>query len=139
MNGISLLLTLASLNVVYSWRTGVDQQAEYVLQIEPEIVTALLTGGPRGEGEEIFSDVPPTAGPFARICISILPKDSPAARHTAAAEDQFRQLLLSAGRYASRDRTLPAADAPPAIVWPARPGALPEQSLGVTTGWQPDT
>jgi hypothetical protein len=136
MNGISLLLALASLNVVYSWRTGVDQQAEYVLQIEPDIVQALISGGPRGEGEEIFSDIPANAGPFARICISILPKDSPAARHTAAAEDQFRQLLLS-GRYASRG-PLPAADAP-AILWPARPGALPEQSLGVTTGWQPDS
>ena len=36
MNGFSLLLAFASLGVVYSWRTGADQQQEYVLQIEPE-------------------------------------------------------------------------------------------------------
>jgi len=86
MNGFSLLLALAGMSVVYSWRTGVDQQQEYVLQIEPEIVQALLTGGPRGEGEEIFSDIPADAGPFQRLCISILPKDGIPARHTAAAE-----------------------------------------------------
>ncbi len=137
MNGFSLLLTIASLGVVYSWRTGVDQQQEYVLQIEPEIVQALLTGGPRGEGEEIFSDIPPDAGPFQRLCISVLPKDGIPARHTAAAEDQFRQLILSAGRYASR--TVTAADPQPAILWPGRAGGIPEQSYGITTGWQPDT
>src|SRR5436305_1650066 len=136
MNGISLLLTLASLNVVYSWRTGVDQQQEYVLQIEPEIVQALLTGGPRGEGEEIFSDIPADAGPFQRLCISILPKDGIPARHTAAAEEQFRQLIISAGRYASR--TITAADPQPSVLWPGRAGGIPEQSYGITTGWQPD-
>jgi hypothetical protein len=136
MNGFSLLLAFAGLSVVYSWRTGVDQQQEYVLQIEPEIVQALITGGPRGEGEEIFSDIPPDAGPFHRLCISILPKDGIPARHTAAAEDQFRQLILSAGRYASR--TLTAADPQPSILWPGRAGGIPEQSYGVTTGWQPD-
>jgi hypothetical protein len=137
MNGFSLLLTFASLGVVYSWRTGADQQQEYVLQIEPDIVQALLTGGPRGEGEEIFSDIPADAGPFQRLCISVLPKDGIPARHTAAAEDQFRQLILSAGRYASR--TVTAADPLPAILWPGRAGGIPEQSYGITTGWQPDT
>src|SRR5262245_21521565 len=136
MNGFSLLLSIASLGVVYSWRTGVDQQQEYVLQIEPEIVQALITGGPRGDGEEIFSDIPPDAGPFQRLCIGVLPKDGIPARHTAAAEDQFRQLILSAGRYASR--TVTAADPQPSILWPGRAGGIPEQSYGVTTGWQPD-
>src|SRR4029434_10845429 len=98
MNGFSLLMVLASLGVVYSWRTGVDQQQEYVLQIEPEIVQALSAG------EEIFSDVPADAGPFQRLAIQILPKDGVATRHTATGEEQFRQLLLAAGRYASRDR-----------------------------------
>src|SRR5437016_161364 len=120
MNGFSLLLMFASLGVVYSWRTGVDQQQEYVLQIEPEIVQALLTVGPNGQPEEIFSDVPADVGPFQRFCITILPKDSPPARHTAAGEEQFRQLLVSAGRYASRDRTLVAPDAQTTILWPGR-------------------
>jgi hypothetical protein len=132
MNGFSLLLTFASLSVVYSWRAGVDQQQEYVLQIEPEIVQALAAG------EEIFSDIPADAGPFARLCISILPKDGVPARHTAAADEQFRQLLISSSRYASRDRNLVAPDSPSSILWPGRAGAIPEQSYGVTTGWQPD-
>jgi hypothetical protein len=139
MNGFSLLLTLASLSVVYSWRTGVDQQQEYVLQIEPEIVQLLLTPTANGQPEEIFSDIPADAGPFQRLCISILPKDGIPARHTAAAEEQFRQLLISAGRYASRDRTLPATDPQPTIAWPGRAGGIPEQSYGVTTGWQADS
>ena len=132
MNGFSLLLTFASLSVVYSWRAGVDQQQEYVLQIEPEIVQALAAG------EEIFSDVPADAGSFARLCITILPKDGIPARHTATAEEQFRQLLVSASRFASRDRNLVAPDSQTTILWPGRAGASPEQSYGVTTGWQPD-
>jgi hypothetical protein len=131
MNGFSLLLAFASLGVVYSWRTGVDQQQEYVLQIEPEILQQLAAG------EEIYSDAPPEAGTFQRLCIMILPKDGIASRHTAAAEERFRQLLVSAGRFASRDRTLVAPDLPLPILWPGRSGAAPDQMHGITTGWQP--
>jgi hypothetical protein len=138
MNGFSLLLALASLGVTYTWRAGVDQQQEYVLQIEPEIVQLLLTGGPRGDGEEIISEVPADVGPFQRLCITILPKDSVPARHTAVAEDQFRQLLVTAGRYASRDFSQPGSALPPTILWPGRVGSSPEQSYGVTANWQPD-
>lgn len=132
MNGFSLLLTIASLGVVYSWRTGVDQQQEYVLQIEPEIVQALSAG------EEIFSDVPADVGSLARLVITILPKDGIPARHTAAGEDRFRQLLLASGRYASRDMAPVTSDPQTTILWPGRAGGTPEQSYGVTTGWQPD-
>jgi hypothetical protein len=132
MNGFSLLLTLASLGVVYSWRTGVDQQQEYVLQIEPEIVQALAAG------QEIKSDIPPDAGTFQRLCIVILPKDGALTRHTAAGEQQFRQLVAAAGRTASSDRNLLTADVEPTILWPGRPGSNPERSYGVATGWQPD-
>src|SRR6185369_11170775 len=133
MNGFSLLLTIASLGVVYSWRTGVDQQQEYVLQIEPEIVQALSAG------EEIFSDVPADVGSLARLCITILPKDGIPARHTPQGEERFRQLLLASGRYASRDVAPVTSDPQATIVWPARAGGSPEQTYGVTTGWQPDT
>src|SRR5688572_30374224 len=132
MNGFSLLFALASISVVYSWRTGVDQQQEYLLQIEPEIVQALASG------EEIFSDIPADSGSFARLCITVLPKDGVPARHTAAGEEQFRQLLISSGRYASRDRSVVPGDSQTTILWPGRAGASPEQSYGVTTGWQPD-
>ena len=139
MNGVSLLLAIASLGVVYSWRTGVDQQQGTVLQMEPEIVQALLAPvGPTGKPEEIDSDVPPEAGSLQRICISILPKDSPAAKHTIAGEERFRQLVAAAGRLASSDRTLLTSDAPATILWPGRPNSLPEQTYGVTTGWQGD-
>jgi hypothetical protein len=131
MNGFSLLLAFTSLGVVYSWRTGVDQQQEYVLQIEPEILQQLAAG------EEIYSDAPSEAGPFQRLCIMVLPKDGSAARHTAAGEERFRQLLVSAGRYASRDRTLVTPDNHPPILWPGRSGGVPDQTYGITTGWQP--
>jgi hypothetical protein len=132
MNGVALLLTLASLGPIFSSRTGLDQQLEYVLQIEPEIVPLLSAG------EEIFSDVPADAGAFQRLCITVLPKDGAPARHTAVGEEQFRNLLLAAGRYASRERTPLSVDAQPMILWPARAGTSPEQTSGVTTGWQPD-
>jgi hypothetical protein len=132
MNGFSLLLTIASLGVVYSWRTGVDQQQEYVLQIEPEIVQALSAG------EEIFSDVPADAGSLARLCITVLPKDGIPARHTAAGEERFRQLIVASGRYASRDVAPVTSDSQATILWPARAGGTPDQNFGVTTGWQPD-
>jgi len=139
MNGFSLLLAFASLGVTYSWRTGLDQQQEYVLQIEPEIVATLLSGvGGQNQPEEIFSDVPLEAGAPQRICIAILPKDTPATRHTPAGEEQFRQLVVSAGRVASRDPTLVAPDPSPTILWPGRAGSAPEQTYGVVTGWQPD-
>jgi hypothetical protein len=132
MNGFSLLMVLASLGVQYSWRTGADQQQEYILQIEPEIVQAL------GAGEEIYSDVPANVGPLARLCITILAKDGVPAKRTLAGEEQFRQLLVAAGRYASRDRTLVVGDSSTTILWPGKSGAAPEQNYGVTTGWQPD-
>lgn len=131
MNGFSLLV-VAALGVVYSWRTGIDQQQEYVLQIEPEVVQALAAG------EEIFSELPADAGSFQRLCIVVLAKDATAVRHTAAAEQQFRQLYAGAGRYASRDRNLLPADPLPTLLWPGKTGANPEQTYGVNTGWQPD-
>src|SRR5437016_779804 len=138
MNGVSLLLTLASLSVAYSWRAGVDGQQEYVLQIEPDIVQTLITRRPGEPPEEIYAEIPADAGPFQRLCITILPKDGAAARHTTAAEEQFRQILISAARYASRDRGVVAPDNAPTILWSARAGANPEALSGVTTGWQPD-
>jgi len=138
MNGVSLLLTLASLNVVYSWRAGVDGQQEYVLQIEPEIVQTLVTRRPGEPPEEIQAEIPADAGPFQRLCIMILPKDGAPTRHTAAAEDQFRQISVAAPRYASRSLNPAALDNAATIFWPARAGAAPEQISGIPPSWQPD-
>lgn len=138
MNGVSLLLALASLNVVYSWRAGVDGQQEYILQIEPEIVQTLITRRPGDPPEEILAEIPADAGPFQRLVIMILPKDGTPTKHSAAAEDQFRQILVSASRYASRSLTPATADNSATILWPARAGAGPQQVNGVTTTWQAD-
>ena len=44
MNGVSLLLALSALGQVFATRTGIDKQPEYVLQIAPEVVPALIAG-----------------------------------------------------------------------------------------------
>lgn len=127
MNGVVLFVALAGPAVDYSWRTTPDRQQEYTIQIEPEILRPLSTG------EQIHSDVPAEAGQIQRLCIRI--GMTPTA-HTAAGEQAFRQLLVSAGRVASADRALAAADTQTTILWPAR--SNPEQTYGVTCGWQPD-
>jgi hypothetical protein len=127
MNGVALLVALTSLGVDYSWRTTSDRQQEYTIQIEPEVIK------PLGTGQQIQSDVPQEAGQIQRLCIRI---GMTPAVHTAAAEQVFRQLLISAGRVASADRSLVVTDNQTTIVWPAR--SNPEQSFGVTHGWQPD-
>src|SRR5437763_1355929 len=138
MNGVSLLLALASLNVVYSWRAGIDGQQEYVLQIEPEIVQTLIARRPGEPPEEILAKIPADAGPFQRLVIMILPTDGTPTKHSVAAEDQFRQILVSASRYASRSLTPATADNSATILWPARAGTGPQQVSGVTTSWQAD-
>ena len=92
MNGVALLLALAAPAVDYSWRTAPDRQQEYTIQIEPEILKPLASG------EQIQSDVPLEAGQIQRLCIRI---GMTPATHTAAGEQLFRQLLVSAGRVAS--------------------------------------
>jgi hypothetical protein len=129
MNGISLLVTWAALTapgVEYSWRTTADNQQEYTIQIPPEFLPLVLGG------QEIQSDVPADAGQVQRLCVRI----GAAVQHAAAADQRFRQLLVSAGRYASANPSLAATDAQPTILWPARTN--PEQWFGARTGWQPD-
>jgi hypothetical protein len=132
MNAATWLVALTALGVQYSYRTGLDRQPEYVLQIEPEVLPALAAG------EQIYSEIPSDVGPFARLCLIILPPDGTPAKHTATAEEQFRQLLVSSARYAARDRGALASDLPPAILWPGRGTGAPEAHYGVSTGWQPD-
>lgn len=127
MNGVALVLALSALGVDYSWRTTDEGQLEYVIQIEPEFIKALA------DGEEIHSDVPAEAGPLQRLCVRI---GTTPAKHSAASVQRYKQLLVAGGRYASTDPAIPAPDAAPTIIWPAR--TLPEQSYNVTYGWQPD-
>jgi hypothetical protein len=66
-----------------------------------------------------------------RLCIRI---GNTPAEHSVASVQKFRELLVTAGRYASRAGA--ATDAQATIVWPAQ--RLPQQATGVTYGWQPD-
>ena len=112
MNGFSLLLTIASLSVVYSWRTGVDQQQEYVLQIEPEIVQALSAG------EEIFSDVPSsTFTPERFSAISAI--DLFAETGLAKSKSEARRLISSGGAYINNERVNDEATSPSSVKSPA--------------------
>jgi len=127
MNAVALMVALAAAGVDYQVETTSDKQQQYTIQIEPELL--LRVAG----GEEIHSEVPADAGPLQRLCIRI-GMTKPV--HAPTSEAAFRQLLLSASRWAMADRTLTAADSPPTILWPAR--STPEQSRNLRYGWQPD-
>jgi hypothetical protein len=126
MNGIALLIAVAALGVDYQLETTADKQQQYTIQIEPEILK-LVAGG-----EEIHSEVPLEAGQIQRLCIRIGLSKTP---RTPGGEAAFRQLLVSASRWASADRALSSADSP-TILWPVR--ANPEQTFNLRYGWQPD-
>lgn len=128
MNGITLAALLAALAVDYQVETTTDNQLQYTIQIEPEILKLVASG------EEIHSEVPVGAAQVQRLCIRI---GTIKPTHTAAGEAAFRQLLVSASRWASARVTPVGADAPPTIFWPAR--ANPKQTLGLSYGFQPDT
>jgi len=128
MNGITLVVALAALAVDYQVETTADNQQQYTIQIEPEILK-LVAGG-----EEIHSEVPFDAAQVQRLCIRI---GTTKPKHTAAGEATFRQLQVSASRWASAKATPVGVDSPPTILWPAL--ANPKQTLGVSFGFQPDT
>jgi hypothetical protein len=88
--------------VVYSWRAGVDGQQEYVLQVEPEILQSS-----RPVKRHTYERRARRGGQVQRLCIVVLPKGGTAAAHTQLAEDRFRQLALTASRYASNDPASP--------------------------------
>jgi hypothetical protein len=127
MNGVAIALTLATLGVDYSVGMTEEGQVEYTIQIEQEFLKSLA------EGEEILSEVPPEAGNVQRICIRI---GNTPVRHTAAAMQEYKRLLVSASRLASSDPALTSGEALSTILWPSR--TLPVESFGVDYGWQPD-
>jgi hypothetical protein len=127
MNGVALLVALASLGVDYDVQRLEDGKLEYVIQIEPEFLRLLA------EGQPIQSDVPANAGQVERILVRV--GTSPA-RHSPAHQAEYRNLLTSSARYASRAATGAATDASTPILWPAK--AKPQLTYHVTCGFQPD-
>jgi hypothetical protein len=127
MNGVALLVAIATVGVDYSWRKTEEGLGEYTIQIEPEIRDLLVAG------EEVSSEMPPHADGVQRICIRI--GNSPV-RHSAASIQRFKALWAGSGRYASADPNVAGGDAQTTILWPSRTN--PEQTYAVNYGWQPD-
>ena len=65
MHGLALLLAAASVGVDYGWQPDADGVMEYIIQIEPELITALQ------KGEAIISEVHPDATGVRRFRIQI--------------------------------------------------------------------
>jgi len=65
MNGLGLLLVLATPGIDYGWKPGPDGQLEYIIQLEPQALDAL-----RG-GKEISSDVHPDVRSVRRIVLRV--------------------------------------------------------------------
>src|SRR5688500_3963836 len=118
MNGIVLLVAISSLGVDYSWRTTAEGDVEYVLQVEPAFIQALV------DGEEIHSDVPAEVGKAQRVVLRIDTKELPkTAADVQRARAIFRGQSRTNGEYAT-------------VLW--RAGKPPEETTAVTYGWQPD-
>src|SRR5688500_6980189 len=101
MNGVALLVALATVGGDNSWRETEEGLGEYTIQIAPEIRDLLVAG------EEVASEMPAHADSVQRICIRI--GNSPA-RHSAAAIQRFKSLWAGAGRYASADPNAAGGD-----------------------------
>lgn len=75
MHGLALLLAAASVGVDYGWQPGADGAMEYIIQLEPELISALQ------KGEAIISEIHPDARGVRRFRIQIgtdpLPRSAP--------------------------------------------------------------
>ena len=65
MHGFALLLAAASVGVDYGWQPDADGVMEYIIQIEPELLTALQ------KGEAIISEIHPDVTGVRRFRIQI--------------------------------------------------------------------
>ena len=65
MHGLALLLAAASVGVDYGWQPGPDGALEYIIQLEPELISALK------KGEAIMSEIHPDAHGVRRFRIQI--------------------------------------------------------------------
>lgn len=87
MHGIALLLAAASVGVDYGWQPDADGVMEYIIQVEPELISALQ------KGEAIISEIHPDARGVRRFRIQIgtapLPRISPPAAPVTALPEEF--------------------------------------------------
>lgn len=122
MNGIALVLALSLPAVDHAWRTTDGGQAEYVVQIEPVLLTSLW------EGEAITSQLPADAKRVDRLCIRI--GSGGLARLDRRAPD-WPQLKPGRARQAAEQA---AIDPPLAILVDSAGKAF--ESYELSHGWQ---
>jgi hypothetical protein len=114
MHEIAIMLALASLGVDYGWKVSDDGEAEYIIQIEPELVRALVAG------ESITSQVDPRVSNVRRfrICVGNEPlaqEVPPAALVTGSARPLDSMEATEQGTLpaAAGGLSEPAAESPP--------------------------
>jgi len=75
MHGVAVLLVAASIGVDYGWQADDDGTLEYIIQLEPELISALQ------KGEAVISEIHPDVQGVRRFRIQIgtapLPRVSP--------------------------------------------------------------
>ncbi|HZN36825.1 MAG TPA: hypothetical protein VFB80_23510 [Pirellulaceae bacterium] len=122
MNGVALLVALSALGIDHTWRSTQEGQVEYVLQVEPVFLQALI------DGQEIKSELPPAMQRADRICIRIGSSSLKQLDRVAPDWPDLRQP-------AERQATERAIEVPPAIYADAAGQAY--KSYEVTHGWTP--
>lgn len=123
MNGVCLLLAVATLGVDHTWRTTQEGQLEYVLQIEPTFVQALA------EGQVITSRLPPTGDRPHRICLRIGAADL---KKISKATPEWKELASPAAGKAA-PRQLVEGD----ISVIANPQGEHAVTYEISHGWEP--
>ena len=119
MNGLAVLLCVATLGVQQSWRTTEEGQLEYVLQVEPTFLATLE------QGETVTSTLPATAKEVHRFCLRISAGDL---KKAVQRTPDLPPLESREERAARRDPDIPVA-----IVMDSQGRA--EQTTDITHGW----
>ncbi|MHB8970020.1 MAG: hypothetical protein ACYC3X_10115 [Pirellulaceae bacterium] len=114
MNGIAVLIALATVGVDYGWQPGVDNQLEYIIQIEPALVRSLESG------REIVSEIHPEARGVRRFRVRVGTEALPRIGGTPAGTSPSRLSTSDA----DPANTLNVG-APPHSVQPTGDAALP--------------
>src|SRR5262245_14626384 len=122
MNGVALLLALSALGIDHTWRSTQEGEVEYVLQVEPVFLQALI------DGQEIKSELPPTMHRADRLGMRIGSRDLRQPDRTAPDWPDLRQP-------AERQATERETEVPPAIY--AEAGGKAFKSYELTHGWTP--
>ena len=115
MQGLAIVLAAASLGVDYGWQTTDDGALEYIIQIEPELLSALQ------KGESIVSEIHPDAVGVRRFRNQVGSQPLPRAGKTPGPQKQA-PIDTPEKRAPLTEKPSPPADTP-----------LPDTAAGKTT------